>query len=330
MRGSNWRRLDTTVIGLLGAFVLVSLFILSWQLARLDASYSRQAEQSAAEYGDRTQDRIRSTCKEMESIAFSKCVDEIVKATEEFQTSQRDLAAQQSMALWACAMFWTSAASLIVTAGGIVFVARTFWITQGQLDQQRDANSISIRSAIAAEKTLAASERPWICITAEITSALKFHENNATVSINIIVKNTGKIPALYVHPHADTRAGMDGALSLLDEIVKSGLNDRQMGITLGEAIFPDEYTTREHHLIIRNDEIERATKRDDGFATSIPICATYLNPVDGMHYQTGIIYILTKASSEHPNGGLIVNPIDGDLRKDDLRLQKYILGSFAT
>lgn len=129
-----WGRYDTTVVVTFCSLALVFLLVLTWSLASLDAGYSENANQAAATYKDRTQERISSTCQDREPAAFTKCVQGIVESSHEAQTSEYDLSAQRSMALWAKAMFWASLFSIGTTIVGIFFVWRTLEVSQAAVE----------------------------------------------------------------------------------------------------------------------------------------------------------------------------------------------------
>lgn len=156
MFGSDWGRNDQIKIGIAAAFILTTLLVFTWMLASLDASYSQQAEYAAAQYADRTQARISGTCQDREPNAFAKCVQEIVESTHEAQTSERDLGAQQRMALWALATFCSSVASVLVTIVGIFFVWRTLEANQAAvetanraIDSERETGEAQVRAYLS-------------------------------------------------------------------------------------------------------------------------------------------------------------------------------------
>lgn len=189
MSRSNRRRNDQIKIGVGAAFILVTLLVLTWMLARLDASYDQQAEYAATQYAERTRARIDSTCQDREAVAFAKCVQEIVESTHEAKTSERDLGAQQRMALWAAATFGATVASVIVTTIGIGFVIKTLRVSVGQLHAARVANKITA-DAFAFER------RAWMRAGATFSNGrITIEDKKLEITSHPNFTNQGQTPA---------------------------------------------------------------------------------------------------------------------------------------
>ncbi|MGA7564408.1 MAG: hypothetical protein WBW55_14505 [Desulfobaccales bacterium] len=52
------------------------------------------------------------------------------------------------------------------------------------------------KSAEVAEKTLLATQRPWVAVRMDIGSGFKFNEQGTNITIRFIVKNVGNSPAI--------------------------------------------------------------------------------------------------------------------------------------
>lgn len=125
MSDSNRGRFPAVVTAIFVAVLVGLVLKTTWELSSSNTEYRLEAEQISKGYADRTPELIQSTCVMGDVGAYAKCVDEIVKAANEAQTAQRDLAAQRSMALWAAAMFWATFGTVVVAAIGIYYVRNT-------------------------------------------------------------------------------------------------------------------------------------------------------------------------------------------------------------
>ncbi|MFD1986981.1 hypothetical protein ACFSOZ_31595 [Mesorhizobium newzealandense] len=189
---SNRGRFHSIVTAAIAVAIVVIALKATWEVAVSNAEYSQEAEQATKEYADRTQESIASTCRDRDIPAFAKCVDEIVKATEEAKTAQRDLAAQRSMALWALGMLWATVASIAVTGIGIYFVWRTLDANTDAVEQARVANQIA-RDANEAQL------RAYLLVkTIHAEYAFSATGEIVGVAIKLVVQNGGQTPAMNV------------------------------------------------------------------------------------------------------------------------------------
>lgn len=139
MSRSDWRRYDQIVIALGIAGIGCLLLFAIWKLSATNAFYTHEADHAASENAKATEASISRNCGDREIVAFTKCVREQVKAEQETQTAQYDLAAQNRMAFWTMWTFFVSAFSLGVTGLGIYFVWRTLKTSDAAVDAANKA-----------------------------------------------------------------------------------------------------------------------------------------------------------------------------------------------
>lgn len=169
---------DTVVKVVIGALVIFGLLYVAWQTGTLTEKYAHQANASARKYAYDTHDYIINKCLYAPE-GYVECSVNTIKASEEYQTTQYDLAAQREMALWAFYMFLATVCSVVATIIGIVFVRRTFQETQ-------KANRIARQTAIddgQAYIQVEGIEVDWI-------------EGGPPAAI-VTVRNTGSTPAKW-------------------------------------------------------------------------------------------------------------------------------------
>ncbi|MER8440701.1 hypothetical protein NKH36_20960 [Mesorhizobium sp. M1312] len=191
---SHRGRFHTIVTAAFAIILVVLVLKATWDIAALNAEYSREAEQATKEYADRTQESIASTCRDRDVPAFAKCIEEIVKATEEAKTAERDLSAQRSMALWALGMLWATVASIAVTGIGIYFVWRTLDANTDAVAQAKAANDI-------AKQATEAQLRAYLIVkevSAELIEGSDQADQIDLVQFTLVIKNGGATPAIKI------------------------------------------------------------------------------------------------------------------------------------
>jgi len=199
MPDSNRSGHDQAVGAIVAVLVTAGLLFAVWQAATLSEKYTQQSEQAARKYADRTEERIRSTCLNTEVGAFVKCVDEIVKTSQEAQTAQRDLAAQNHMAFWAFAMFWPAAGSLLLTAIGVFMIWRTLVYTAvaAQYSKEMAVSATEATKAARQQADIAErSQRPYV-IPSGVQRVTQVGSNDdAKAAVVYSLGNFGSTPAI--------------------------------------------------------------------------------------------------------------------------------------
>jgi uncharacterized protein (UPF0333 family) len=167
----------------------------TWYLAVSQTQYTQQAEQAATHYASDVDERIRNDCLYREPAGFVECAKEIIKSGQEAQTSEHDLAAQRSMALWAGAMFWATVAATVATAIGIFFV----WLN---LREARKATEAAIAAAKTAHDAVEVSRltaqrelRAYINLKSAHIVIGPDEGTLTDLTLDIIFQNVGQTPA---------------------------------------------------------------------------------------------------------------------------------------
>ena len=152
-------------------------------------------------------------------------------AEEANDIARLDLAAQERMARATERMNYATWASVALTVMAVILLWGTLLYTRQAAGHTKTAATAAQRAANAALKAnqinralFVAENRPWINVTVEVGSALKFDANGATLKLKIMLENTGKSTAeaihrkFVIHPHAeDTREQLEAlALGQMD------------------------------------------------------------------------------------------------------------------
>lgn len=168
------------VVGIVAVgFALVSQ---SWENRhKIYAHYQVNAQRERAEASN----RIENECIPLSRQAFIKCFSDNIDTYYAQQYSNKDLQAQQDMALWAFWMFSVGAFSVALSVVGVVLIWKTLLATQTAAKYASDAVDVTREIGIA--QTRAYISRPQVEV--EPLNANSF-------IIRITVKNSGNSPAI--------------------------------------------------------------------------------------------------------------------------------------
>lgn len=132
--------------------------------------------------------------------------------------AEADLRAQRDMARWAKWMFVSSSLGVIATALGVVYVARTLKLTR---------------------ELALGEQRPWLGEKSEFVSVDIAEGDDVTLSVNVLVRNSGQQPALHVVVRVFEVP--DAGVAAVPESMKSALVRHVRGDVevAGQTIFPN-------------------------------------------------------------------------------------------
>ena len=123
------------------------------------------------------------------------------------EREKRDLAAQESMSVWAFWMLVVSAVGVIVTVIGTGFLLWQINLTRRAVKETDKATSVMKRQSDIAE----ASQRPWLVFEIKSLGPIRRYDIGVyTSEFNILIKNKGPMPATLVNAHIGfARAGIN-------------------------------------------------------------------------------------------------------------------------
>ena len=114
------------------------------------------------------------------------------KAYREEWRDEHDLIAQQDMAAWALALMWISAAGMIVTIVGLVFVVQGLKLTRAAVEKATEANELT-------RHVFESTERPWIRLDIDGSSDLRLEHDGIRMHFKDTLHNIGTTPAMDVY-----------------------------------------------------------------------------------------------------------------------------------
>lgn len=306
MSGSDWSRYLTALKWGCAGVVAVAALVITWTLGALNASYFQQAEQAARQHSQDTDQRIADAC--LYRPGYVECANKIIKASQEAQNAEHDLAAQRSMALWALGVFWATTCSVIATGIGIVLVRRTLDVNRAAVAQARQANEIAKDIGEAQVRAYLSIVEPGIAF------------NNQRPIFRIRLTNAGNSPAMFIRANCLVTFGfwdMDGAAEARSHmIVVAGLSSQQSAENLD---FPFDVRLSDHPSANPNSMVFRlvidlewtnAFNKEDGCFSSFLIKT--LNPLDEERITATIIpeYMTLGKRPQMPSVSEIVRLFD--------------------
>lgn len=107
------------------------------------------------------------------------------------ERENRDLAAQESMSLWAFWLLIVSVVGTVTTVVGTTFLLWQIILTRKAVKDTGDATKAMVRQNELAE----AAQRPWIAIDAEFIEFRKLSEHAVSFDFNVNFTNVGKMIA---------------------------------------------------------------------------------------------------------------------------------------
>lgn len=199
-------RRDWLFYGSLAGLILAALIAVGVYTSlqyQLKQTYQRQNVTPTKPYTARDQQNDR--CASIDALdKYLNCLAKNARAEREENRAQYDLEAQQDMALWAYWILWISGIGLLVTAAGVVYVARTLHATRETLDQTRR----QAQASVDANQITRAGLRPWIDFQLlEVNEQRDKDGNLAGFIFAISQRNVGKTLASDGRFHCEVYLG---------------------------------------------------------------------------------------------------------------------------
>jgi hypothetical protein len=116
----------TAAVSIAAALLIYGLFE--------SANYEKQAKANVREFSGYTSDKVAEACVGIPQIERVNCLHNAMDAQTEFTYNQADLVAQRQSALWAYIMAAAASIGIILSAGGVWLVYKTFKETKRNTD----------------------------------------------------------------------------------------------------------------------------------------------------------------------------------------------------
>lgn len=210
-------------------------------------------------------------------------------------------------------------------------------LTRGQLREAILAANAATRSAATAERTLVATQRPWVDIEISVASDLIYDAAGATITFSYVLRNHGNTPAtnvvlqprFFLHDFGEVsedataftivRPPTDPAAELLKLCKAETISSEsaaKAGWLMGHTIFPTNTAPDAMRLTIPRQAIGEAVAQS-AHGLVLPYlltCVVYRFPFDAASRFTGEAFILARRD------GQSIRPADGNIPAANLVL----------
>lgn len=232
------------------AFGLVLIGVAAWMSWGLSADQTEirmRGEQSAQQYIEYAEERIERTCLDREGAALMECIHEEIKSAQDHSRAERDLDAQQAMALWTKLMVLVSVSATILTMFGLYFVWRT-------LKASESATEAALTAVEVTRETGFNETRPWLLIEADVQGPLEIKDSGIRFSVDYTITNFGSTPAINIL--FNTLGTID--IEEQNAFFKSGADFAMKG-TIGSpyTVYPGKDWKFRQRYLISSDTIAR-------------------------------------------------------------------------
>lgn len=217
---------------------------------------------------------------------------------------------------------WITAVGTIAGLFGLYIIYQTLQATWV-------ASNAAAKASDVAEKTLVASQRPWVSFDVEIAGPLMIEKNGFGLPLKITVKNVGHSPAVGVLPYPVIFVKERQPMDVL-EVQKRRCSTVRHPPTrpnrsFGYTLFPGGVGITERNTPSNTrEELESVLP---AISPMIVVCADYQFTFTTGSHQTMTMYSLIRFDPLHPGQGFAINPREGLVPAASLRL--IPIGSYA-
>lgn len=255
--------------------------------------------------------------------------------SEAAQNQKKDCTSTMGAGLVATGVFLTSykdqinaASTLVIALFTVILGIFTIFLT----GHTRNAAIAARDAANIANRTLVASNRPWVRVEAEIRDdGLVYKEDACFITLIISLKNVGKSPALGVWVNAEMYNASGRKRDHLAEQQRVSREGQIFtALRWGQSIFPDQTIKHPVAVSISAAEVQRLKSSGGHLWPVIVGCVEYRSPVDDDPHQTGFILMPREKDPTNPRRVLTIDPAKGNIASDNLILMRTLSGGHAT
>jgi hypothetical protein len=235
--------------------------------------------------------------------------------------------------------FWLTLATIGL---GIVAVLQIGFLDRSERIAAETAQAAK-DSADIANKTLTATQRPWIYPVISVGSNMLINDDGATITFGYTLKNSGNTPAINVDVYPrffafqfgkvtgtppnftveipQTDVAVDLVKFCNEQTVSSEMKANVSWLS-GDPIFPDRELRSAVIVTIPKAEIDAAREQSDykSFTPVLLFCVTYRSPFDTKSHHTGLAFQLFRSDPASAGGAREFSPDDKLTLLGQLRL----------
>lgn len=189
----------------------------------------------------------------------------------------------------------------------------------------RQANAAALEGVAIAQRSLVASQRPWLSVSVSLISDLKIKNEEGRISILFEVKNHGTSPAIGVHIDAefiDMFPVADSSIESRNRLLKNArAGSAQRHGLLGRQIFPGESIPSIRSMPLRKDnDLPEKVSALGSFNSTLIAAISYKSIFDEEILITEVRRTLGQRRDDNPGLFVGINIEDGVVRQDRLIL----------
>lgn len=230
-----------------------------------------------------------------------------------------DLCAQRRMAKAAEEQIVLNWFGLALLFGTLAFTGWAAVSARGAAHSAKDSVEV-------ANKTLVATQRPWVSVTVSVASSLVFRNGAGRLTFDFIMKNFGNSPAINVELDYKIVLHLPEAWDVMQEVSEAARR-RLPSHMLGHKIFPTDRFRMRVSIPIERAAIEAAAERLGVPALtmislpSMVCCVVYNSAFSTERYATEIIAHFGKRVPENPKLLEPFETADGEYPAADIGIQ---------
>lgn len=242
---SNSSRPDHTLFVVALSIIFVLGTIVIWFQSSDQGPTTVDYSYEASEYHNRATNRIRSECDGLDIISLTKCSANIENAERQNHRAERDLRAQQFMAIWAFLAAGSGVGVLLVTALGITWIRATVDQTNSVLDAANRTNEIMLTQSagyLTIEKVEVQTRRSDVLVYATVKNIGQRPVRTGTIKGNLQficpIRSEDGIPKFkFIRAKTEVFVG----------VVEAGQQSRGLSMLTWSEITED-YAAYENHI----------------------------------------------------------------------------------
>lgn len=193
---SRSNRSDNVVLALSAASALVfmvtiAFVVVSEQYAKIHQVYSGY-QKSADEDRGKAAEKAGRACIGVAPAILTHCIANEINAYDKQQATNKDLQAQQDMALWAFFAALAAFATVGVTGVGVWYVRHTLDATRAAVVEAAKASDAATKAVEITRDTAERQLRAYVGVDSAIKVA---NREGPGFAVNVIIKNNGQTPA---------------------------------------------------------------------------------------------------------------------------------------
>lgn len=187
---------------------------------------------------------------------------------------------------------------------------RILWTSDAALNKAADASTKAAQAADSANKLNIVALRPWLYIeSVKMWQNFSFDNDNVYLPLLIVLKNTGRLPAVDVavafsmRPVGDDLKMPDFASGQQQECAQHGI--------FRSSVFPSETKSENYMIAMPRNQFDRVKRGSEIVRIAISGCVNYRLAHQNEQFFTGVTFLAgSKVKAINPTGQGVIDAAD--------------------